>query len=162
MVTIRRAKQSDCRSLTALMHRSQAYHGAYAAILAGYAVSEDQVVSDEVYLAEDGGRLLGFYSLVVRDQPAELDLLFVDDDAQGTGVGALLFRHMQARARVLGCPLVVIVSNPSAEEFYRRMGAERVGTKPPAGKVTWQRPILVMQLDSPHDTASAGGADDRS
>ncbi|WP_435862322.1 GNAT family N-acetyltransferase [Streptomyces lavendulae] len=60
-------------------------------------------------------------------EPAELDLAFVSDEAQGTGVGRLLMEHMLGQARRAGLTDVRVVSNPPAERFYLRMGAERVG-----------------------------------
>ena len=95
-----------------------------------------------VFLAEDpAGRLLGFSSLFL--EPPELDLAFVADDAQGMGIGRLLVDHMIGQAREAGLAGVRVVSNPSAEGFYLRMGAERVGTVGPvAPKATWEWPDL--------------------
>ncbi|NUS37935.1 MAG: GNAT family N-acetyltransferase [Lysobacter sp.] len=146
-VHIRRAVGADADALTALTQRSRAYEGRYRAILEGYAITAAQVARDACHAAfdEDGG-LLGYYSLV-HDRvagDAELDLLFVDDAAQGRGVGALLFAHMRKTARALGAHRVRIVSHPPAEPFYLRMGAVRVGEQPPRGRVAWARPLLEL------------------
>lgn len=93
---------------------------------------------------EAGGRVVGYYSLVCDGATPELDLLFVDDAAQGRGVGALLFAHMRQRARALGVACVRIVSHPPSEPFYLRMGATRTGEQPPRGRVTWSRPVLEL------------------
>lgn len=144
--SIRRAIAADAGALTALMRAASAYHGDYAAILDGYAVSPAQIAVDHVFVCEDGVSLLGFYSLTCRGDAPELDLMFVADAAQGRGIGAALFAHMNDHARALGIARVTIVSHPPAEHFYRRMGAERVGTQPPAGRVAWARPILVLDV----------------
>ena len=146
-VRIRRAVAADAERLTALTQASTAYAGAYRAILDGYTVTPAQIERDEVHLAVDSvGRLLGYYSLVETADGAELDLLFVDDAAQGRGLGAALFVHMRERARSLGVPRVRIVSHPPSEPFYLRMGATRIGEQPPRGRVTWTRPLLELTV----------------
>ena len=148
-VRIRRAVAADAGALTALTRASRAYGGPYRAMLDGYAITPAQVARDAMHLAEDaGGRLLGYYSLVHDPAAAdcELDLLFVDDAAQGRGIGALLFEHLRATARALGARRVRIVSHPPAEAFYLRMGAVRTGEQPARGRVTWPRPLLELAL----------------
>jgi predicted N-acetyltransferase YhbS len=128
------------------MHDSAAYQGDYARILEGYQVTAGQIQRDEVFVAEEGGQVLGFYSLANIEVEPELDLLFVADLAQARGVGSALFGHMRSKACELGISTVRIVSHPPAERFYMRMGAQRVGCKAPTGKVSWLRPVLVLEL----------------
>ncbi|HMF09558.1 MAG TPA: GNAT family N-acetyltransferase [Thermoanaerobaculia bacterium] len=144
---IRRAVLADAPALTRLMQESSAYHGAYRTILDGYVVSERQIRASQVYLAERNSAVLGFYRLVLTEAEGELDLMFVADAAQGQGLGTALFRHMREVAGALKCPRVMIVSHPPAESFYLRMGAIRIATRLPDGKVTWPRPVLVLPLD---------------
>jgi GNAT superfamily N-acetyltransferase len=106
--------------------------------------SADRVHADRVPTDRGpGGRILGFYALLLA--PPELDLLFVADDVQGRGIGRLLIAHMKATARAAGLDEVRVVSHPPAEGFYRGVGASRTGTvraNPPA--VMWDRPELVI------------------
>ncbi len=95
-----------------------------------------------MHLSADGLGVAGFYSLTLGNAP-ELDLMFVADRGQGLGIGRALFEHMLARARQRGLRAVKIVSHPPSLGFYRRMGAVEVGVAPPAGRVTWPRPILL-------------------
>jgi GNAT superfamily N-acetyltransferase len=141
-LTITRAVAQDAERLTTLIHASGAYRGKYASIIAGYRVTADHIARHQVFVAADpAGRLLGFYALVL--EPAELDLAFVADEAQGRGVGRLLVEHMLQQARKAGLAEVRVVAHPPAEEFYRRLGAERVGVVAPAPpRVTWERPEL--------------------
>lgn len=138
---IRDATLDDCAAINALTHASSAYQGAYAAILHGYEITAEQMARDVFRVAERGGGVIGYYSLTLEPQP-ELDLMFVADGEQGCGLGAELFNDMVATARGLGVPEIKIVSNPPAASFYQRMGAKHVGTQPPSGRVTWERPIL--------------------
>ncbi|MET9833968.1 GNAT family N-acetyltransferase [Streptomyces sp. NPDC006385] len=143
---IRRAAAGDADRLTAMVRASGAYQETYASIITGYRVTADYVDRHLVFLAEDpAGRLLGFYSLVPA--PSELDLAFVADEAQGRGIGRLLVDHMIGQARTAGLAGVRVVAHPPAEGFYRRMGAQRVGTVAPSPpKVTWERPDLWFAL----------------
>lgn len=140
--TIRRAVPEDAERLTALVQASGAYRGTYASILSGYRVTPDYIAGNPVHLAVDAsGRLLGFYALLL--ERSELDLAFVADDVQGRGIGRLLVEHMLGQARAAGLAQVRVVAHPPAEEFYLRLGAERVRTVVPSPpKVTWERPEL--------------------
>ncbi len=142
--------------MTALIHSSSAYAGHYAAILWNYRVAPDYITRHEVYVITGADqRLLGFYALVL--DPPELDLAFVADDAQGTGLGRKLIEHMATRAAAAGLTSVRVVSHPPAEMFYRRLGAERIGTvaaRPPA--VPWDRPELLFTIHAPGTPPSPG------
>jgi GNAT superfamily N-acetyltransferase len=142
---IRRASPDDAQALTDLMHASAAYAGDYASILVGYAVTPTQVDNDIVYLAEQDGSIVGFYALTLEGEP-ELDLMFVSDNAQGTGLGSLLFQHMKDEARLRDIAVIKIVSHPPSAGFYQRMGATIVGTKAPTTKATWERPVLILRI----------------
>ncbi|MFD7283412.1 GNAT family N-acetyltransferase [Streptomyces sp. NPDC059862] len=141
-MTIRRAVAQDAERLTRLIQESGAYRGKYGSIISGYRVTADYIARHRVFVAVDAvGRPLGFYALVL--EPPELDLAFVADSAQGRGIGRLLIEHMVGQAREAGLTDVRVVSHPPAEEFYRRLGAERVGTVAPSPpKVAWERPEL--------------------
>ena len=148
---IRKAIASDAPALTALMHASAAYQGHYAAILDGYAVTPAQIARDLVFLAHERDDLWGFYSLTLLPEP-ELDLMFVADEAQGTGLGRWLIQHLRTIATARGIAAIRIVSHPPAEGFYRRMGAERIGPQPPSGRVSWERPILKLSTSPRRST----------
>ncbi|MGW6741738.1 GNAT family N-acetyltransferase [Streptomyces sp. NPDC055025] len=160
-VRIRRAVARDAKRLTTLVRRSRAYEGPYAPMIAGYRVGPDYIEAHEVFVAiGPADRILGFYALVlltpapapatpatVAPATAELDLMFVADDAQGLGLGRRLIEHMKAGAREAGLDRVRIVSHPPAEGFYRSVGARRTGTEaanPPA--VMWDRPELFLPV----------------
>ena len=145
LLPIRRATPGDAQALTNLMHASAAYAGNYASILNGYAITSEQIDKDIIYLAERDGLLAGFYSLTLESEP-ELDLMFIADNAQGIGLGALLFRHMRAEAKSRNIREVKIVSHPPAVGFYQKMGATIVGTKLPTTKAPWEQPILTLVI----------------
>lgn len=159
-VVVRRAEGRDARRLTRLVRSSRAYEGRYAAMVEGYRVGPDYIEAHRVFVAvergegegmcsgERGGeRVLGFYALVV--EPAELDLIFVADQAQGYGIGRRLVEHMKGEARRLGIERVRVVSHPPAEGFYRSVGARHVGMVPANPPVVmWDRPEFVFVMGS--------------
>jgi GNAT superfamily N-acetyltransferase len=148
--TIRRAHRSEAALLTALATRSKAHWGYDAAFMA--AAAPELVITDEVidraaacYLAERGGEVVGVYVLSVEDEKPTLRDLWVEPGAIGTGVGALLWRHMRDAARGLGFRVVRIESDPHAEAFYVRMGARRVGTS--ASKIMPGRFLPLLEVE---------------
>lgn len=141
----RRATSADIGSLNKIMHSSSAYDGKYYAILDGYEISKEQLENDLVYLAVDSNEILGFYSIIINEP--ELDLMFVSDRAQGRGVGKALFNQMIGLLKEKNITDLKIVSHPPAAGFYKRMGARQTGTAKGKGRVTWDRPILKLDLE---------------
>ncbi|MEQ0564288.1 GNAT family N-acetyltransferase [Amycolatopsis sp. NEAU-NG30] len=140
-IEIVRATAGQAGVLTELMHTSSAYQGGYASILDGYEVTPAYVEAHPTFVATSAGEIVGFYALI--EDPAELDLLFVADSAQGLGVGRQLVAHMLGEARGRGLRSVRVVAHPPALSFYVRVGARRTGTIPPRPpKVGWERPEL--------------------
>jgi len=153
--TIRMADARDLSGINALMHASQAYQGEYYRILEGYFVTSDSLEHSQVFLAENDEALLGFYGLIVESEPADLDLLFVSDAAQGLGVGRALFEHMKGTARECGRINVSIGAHPPSAAFYERMGAVRCGVSPPSARVTWSRPLFKLDIVENSDALDA-------
>jgi N-acetylglutamate synthase-like GNAT family acetyltransferase len=151
---LRRASVADLPAINRLMQASRAYDGEYRRILEGYRIAQDQIDRDHAVVAERDEQILGFYSLVTSGTP-ELDLMFVADAAQGMNLGAMLFDDMRRAAARYGIESVTIVSHPPSVGFYERMGAVRVGTKAPSGKVTWERPVLTLAIPA-FDSSSSG------
>ncbi|MFI8964924.1 GNAT family N-acetyltransferase [Streptomyces sp. NPDC053493] len=143
--TLRRATADDSKRLTRLVRTSSAYAGEYASMVDGYQVGGSYIEHHPVHVAVDaGGRVLGFYALLLDE--AELDLAFVADDAQGLGIGRLLIAHMLEEGRAAGLDSIRVVAHPPAEEFYVRTGARRTGTVQPTGRIHWARPELRYDL----------------
>jgi GNAT superfamily N-acetyltransferase len=141
---IRPAGLSDCDPLTALMLRSSAYDGRYRRMIENYPVTPAMVDRNEVWVVERGGSAVGFYRLDFAN--ADLDLMFVDDAAQGAGIGRMIFRHMVEIAAARGLEELQIVAHPPAADFYRRMGAVDVSISKAKHANGWDRPILRLAI----------------
>ena len=90
-------------------------------------VSSDFISKNPVYVAERDGEIVGFYALVVGDQRAELEHMWVAPAHIGTGVGKELFIHAMQIAAGENVAEVEISADPNAEGFYERMGARKIG-----------------------------------
>lgn len=96
------------------------------------------------YLAIEEDRIIGFMSLV-KELVAErmiLDLIQVDRDFRGQGIGRLLWEKVVEEAHLNGARELYISACPSEEtiHFYKAMGAE----------VT-DNPIMAIAKDEPDD-----------
>jgi N-acetylglutamate synthase-like GNAT family acetyltransferase len=80
-----------------------------------------------VRVAERDGAVVGVAA--VDPEVGELELLFVEPAAIGTGVGRALLRDALEHARAAGLHTLTIESDPDAEPFYRAHGAEPTGTR---------------------------------
>jgi len=80
-----------------------------------------------VRVAERDGAVVGFAA--VDPEARELEMLFVDPGAIGTGAGGALLRDALAAAREAGLDALLIESDPDAEPFYRSQGAQPAGTR---------------------------------
>lgn len=110
-------------------------------------LTDRNIRNDFVYLAERDGQVAGFYSLINAAKSPELDLMFVSDEYQAKGLGRELFIHMARLARSTGIPTVWIVSHPPSAGFYEAMGAIQHSIRKATDTVSWDRPILRLDLE---------------
>lgn len=151
-IEIVRATRDNAVRLTQIAHSAKSFWGYPSrwiemwrdqlTITAGY------IESHEVYTAEDeDGVILGFYALGGDGDRLTLDHMWVQPSSFGAGVGRALFAHAVNRAQQMGATTLEIESDPHAEGFYQRMGAETIG------EVTYELegqprclPLLVLPL----------------
>ena len=124
---LRPARQSEAHALSELCFRSKAHWGYDAAFMEqsrkALTISRSKIGDNPVGVAVDGGdRPLGVYALDVVESIVDLDLLFVDPAAIGTGVGRKLFEDAVNEARMLGGREMTVLADPHAAGFYEAMG----------------------------------------
>jgi GNAT superfamily N-acetyltransferase len=90
-------------------------------------ITPDYIVSNEVYVAHVGDRIVGFYALTGSGARLTLDHLWLSPSEIGTGIGRSLFDHAMVTAKQLGAAEIEIEAEPNAVGFYSHMGARRVG-----------------------------------
>jgi len=128
---IRQASPDEAAKLTEIAHDAKRYWGYPEHWIrhwqADLTISPEFIANNDVYVAEQEGQLLGFYALIVRENKAELDHMWVAPKHIGSGVGKELFINAMQRAAGQNVSEVQISSDPHAAGFYQKMGATRVG-----------------------------------
>lgn len=130
-MTIRRAKPSEAAAITELGIWSKGYWGysdeQMMTFRAELQITVDDIRVHPTFVACDGGRLLGYYSLVELDKTTiELWHLFVCRHEMNRGYGSELLRHAIEQARSTRYRRFVIQSDPNAVDFYNRHGITQV------------------------------------
>jgi ribosomal protein S18 acetylase RimI-like enzyme len=145
--TIRRAEPADERRLRAIAAAAKGYWGYDADRVAAWAaaleLSSAGEAKEELYVAELGGRVVGWLALLQTGDVCVLDHLWVEPPSFGMGIGSDLFAFAAARARQIGASRLELEAEPNAIGFYQKVGAVRVGET--VGN--WGRPLPVMALE---------------
>ena len=128
---VRRALPDDADSLTQIAHDAKRHWGYPEHWIKHWqsdlTISSEYLTNNPVFVAEHEGNVIGFYALVIKNDKAELDHLWVSPAYIGTGVGKALFIHAVQDAAAREISDVEISSDPNAEGFYSKMGAYRIG-----------------------------------
>jgi GNAT superfamily N-acetyltransferase len=133
MTRLRPALPQEAEALTDLAMRSKAYWGYDDDFMArcppALTLRPEDVLPRHATVADVDGRIAGFVTLDGSPPEGEVDMLFVEPWAIGTGVGRLLYEHAVRTARANGFTSLLIEADPQAESFYARMGAVRIGER---------------------------------
>jgi GNAT superfamily N-acetyltransferase len=89
-------------------------------------ITPELIEQHEVYSAQLGGEVAGFYALVPGEETMLLEHLWVRPALIGRRIGRALFLHACERSRQLGFQRMLITADPNAQGFYERMGARQV------------------------------------
>ena len=86
-------------------------------------ISPDYITNQHVWVAlSDNGDVAGFAAIEEHDDGAILEHLWMLPDYMGQGIGKRLFLHA---ASIF--PEFTFTSDPHADEFYKHMGAVKIG-----------------------------------
>jgi GNAT superfamily N-acetyltransferase len=96
------------------------------------------------FVAEADGRAVGWAALLRKADGWWLEDLWVEPDAMGRGVGALLFRQAAAHALAAGAKQLQWEAEPNAVGFYEQMGARYLREGEPSA---WGRINPIMGVD---------------
>lgn len=140
-LALRAGRPEEAAALSALALRSKAFWGYSASFMAAVTpeltLTEDQAAGAVV--AQVDGEIGGFHLLgptrgrsagtEPESAAAELDMLFVDPQFIGTGLGRVLYEDARARAVAQGYRRMLIEADPHSLTFYLRLGAVEVGER---------------------------------
>lgn len=135
--SVRAAKLGEQSELTRLCVRATSQTGYDQAFIdramAALTITAPMIARGGIRVVErKSGEVVGFVAVkpTALQAIALLDALFVDPDHWRNGIGRMLFDIAVAHAGELNAGALLIQSEPSAEGFYERMGAVRIGTWP--------------------------------
>ena len=149
-IALREAGPGDASRLSAIAYAAKAHWGYPADWLAAWRdelrVTPEDLAANRFVVADREGEVVGFLGLSSAGKTPEIEHLWVDPPAMGSGVGRRLLADALAWCRARGLSRLRVVSDPQAEGFYRHHGAERVGDVPstPAPR---RLPLLEFRLD---------------
>lgn len=135
--TVREAKPEEQRELTRLCVRATMHAGHDEAFIdrsmPGLTITLPLINSDCVRVAQDNSsEVVGVVAVTptMLQGIALLHGIFVDPARWKRGIGRVLFGAAVARAKGIKAGALMIYAEPSAEGFYKRMGAIRIGEGP--------------------------------
>lgn len=149
----RQPQPEEADALWQLALRSKQYWGYDAGFMD--ACQEELKVSseklaDSKYVFRAGfmdDKLAGFFCLEkLATKDAEIDALFVDPDFIGHGFGRAFWQDLVSTAKRHKFSCLSIASDPFAEPFYLKMGAEKVGEIASGSIPGRVLPLLSFQL----------------
>lgn len=130
-VEFRCAKAEDAARLTVIAFAGKAYWGYPAEWLDLWrhdlVVTPHYIRTEPVSVAECDGMIVGFTGLSTGDHGRQIEHLWLQPDSIGCGLGRRLFDEAVRLARSARVMELFINSDPNAEGFYLKMGAERIG-----------------------------------
>lgn len=129
---IRTATSADVVRLSEIAAAAKAHWGYPPAWLeqwrAALTITPEDLSRWAVRVATDAvGAPVGFAAAAVARPRWTVEHLWVDPSAMGQGVGRALLRDALRRAQAAGAIGLVIVSDPHAAGFYRRLGGRPAG-----------------------------------
>ena len=135
--TVRGAKAEEQCELTRLVVRATMHAGHDEEFIErsmpSLTIAAPLICADFVRVAEDDlGAVVGvvWVTPTALQGIALLGGIFVDPTRWKCGIGRVLFGAAVIRAKEFVAGALMIYGEPSAEEFYRRMGAIRIGEGP--------------------------------
>lgn len=150
MLTLRCPRADEVAMLTELCLRSKAVWGYNRDFMDAcrdeLTITPSTLRSSHLKVAEGAGIVIGVAQVTVKGDVAELDKLFIEPTSLRSGAGRALFNWAKDLARATGAATMVVDSDPSASEFYRRMGAVDDGVANSGSIAGRHIPRLKLQL----------------
>lgn len=127
-ITIRDAQPHEAAALSDIAVKAKSHWGYTAEQIQMWrgeflTVTPDYIRAHQVWAAcDEGHALVGFAAIEQHGAEAILEHLWVLPDQIRRGIGKALFRHVAVIV-----PEFVFTSDPHADAFYEKMGAQKIG-----------------------------------
>jgi GNAT superfamily N-acetyltransferase len=109
-----------------------------------WAASIDFPAAQDTYVAEAEGMPVAWAAVEPKTEVVWLADMWVEPAWMGKGIGSLLFRRCESRARSLGGSSMEWEAEPNSVGFYERVGGRYVRDSEPSA---WGRVLPVMGVD---------------
>ena len=152
LARIRAARPAEAAALTELALAAKAHWGYPASFMARCRAAltiDAGMIRERLFRLAEGptGEILGFYGFEPEEAGIGLSHLFVRPEAIGGGIGRALWEDAVSEARHAGHRFMIVVGDPHAAGFYRRMGAEPAGAMPSEVDPGRALPVFRLSLD---------------
>ena len=132
---LRPASIADAPILTDILHRSKGSWGypkdKMAEFREYWRITEDDIDQLHMTIAEIDGIAVAFSGVKpINEDTLLIDYLFVVPETQGQGIGYLLLKRVEDRARTLGLTRLYLESDAYAGSFYETQGFTTIATRP--------------------------------
>jgi N-acetylglutamate synthase-like GNAT family acetyltransferase len=130
-LAIKKAIEEDGEKINKLIRQSKAYWG-YDDIfmdkfMALFGMTPEHIKNTHTFLFNKDESMIGMYSFFKNEEGrVELEKFFLHPDYVGKGLGRQLWIACCNTAKELGVTEFILWSDPSAENFYLKMGCEKV------------------------------------
>jgi GNAT superfamily N-acetyltransferase len=132
--SVRRAREQNLAGINRVIAASKSHWDYPAAYLEA---ALPLLMIDEAYLAEhlcfevvdESSTVVGFFAVAEKGGEPLLDHLWVRPDRLGQGIGRLACEHVFSLARRRGWAALLVLPDPPAEGFYRKVGFEDTGLR---------------------------------
>lgn len=152
-VLVRKGRPEDAAAASILAARAKAsvgYAPEWLALWRDVLTIRPEYLAEHLsFVAMHAGDLVGICVLETRGQLASLGHLWVAPEVQRQGIGRTLVRQALVQAARAGLKRVEVEAEPSAAEFYLRLGARSCGHRPAPMPGAPERllPVLEFSLD---------------
>lgn len=127
-IALRPTQPDEAVLLTEIACAAKAHWGYTADTMAYWraaflTVTQEYIAAHAVWVASvHSGQVVAFAATEQHDAGAVLEHLWVTPSFMGRGIGRRLFEHV-----ALETPTFTFTSDPHADDFYLKMGAQKIG-----------------------------------
>lgn len=131
---ITNATENDIEAINQLLRISKAHWGYDEEFLdrfmENFSINVERLKKTTTRLFYVDDKLAGLFGFIINeDDLLELDNFFLHPDYLGKGFGYKLWHACCDTAKELGKNEFIIWSDPNAENFYLKMGCEKIGVR---------------------------------
>jgi len=150
---IRQAQLSDLSCLNELIYNSASYWGydseKMKKYMDAYGIKKEYLAKYPIYMVFDNKQIIGCYSFSDHKIDGwELNYFFIVRDYIGKGYGKKQWQACIETARALKIKSFVFWSDRHAEDFYCKMGAKKIGSRPSTITPQVMVPLMQYQVSS--------------